>query len=144
MLAGNQDRPCYGKQGSFTIRDIEDDGDRISIDLLCVIAGISLRHGYPYMWIDRLCIWQKEDHEAPEDFDDEMSLLVQNALSNINDIIGQYTDDLGDNNVPRPDNPVGENATSQPSPGTPVTFIQEPSRFLRRSNVNALGSLVST
>ncbi|KAL0580017.1 hypothetical protein V5O48_002020 [Marasmius crinis-equi] len=49
-----------GLSGTFVVKDVEFDGDPISIDILLCAAKVSLDCGLPFTWIDRLCIIQKE------------------------------------------------------------------------------------
>lgn len=111
---------------------------------------------------------------------DEMSLIVQNALSNISDIIGQFSEDpaaptgadlnhhhhhhdaSGNHNgsdeanhaanavVPTTEAGVPTNADGLDALGipddttpTPVSFVDDPTRFARNANLHALGSIVS-
>lgn len=72
-----------------------------------------------------------------------MSLLVQNALSNINDIIGQFGEEPESHDVVPTTEPGA--AESAPAPETqqpPPTFVTDPTGFVRKANVNALASIV--
>ncbi|KAK1233415.1 hypothetical protein PQX77_003429 [Marasmius sp. AFHP31] len=56
----NPDALPTGSSGTFVVKDVELDGDPISIDILLCAAKVSLDSGLPFTWVDRLCIIQKE------------------------------------------------------------------------------------
>ena len=87
----------------------------------------------------------KSEANAPEEnYDDEMSLLVQNALSNINDIIGQFNEEPETQGVvPTTEPGLGGGAIAQEVQLPPSNFVSDPNGFVRRANVNALASTVS-
>lgn len=85
----------------------------------------------------------KSENAPPEDgYDDEMSLLVQNALSNINDIIGQFSEEPDGQAVPTTEPGTADGAPAQEVQPAPIGFLTDPRKFVRDSNINALGSIV--
>lgn len=56
----NPEAPPTGSRGAFKVKNVELDGDPISIDILLYAAKVSLDRGLPLTWVDRLCIIQKE------------------------------------------------------------------------------------
>ncbi|KHN98268.1 Telomere repeat-binding factor, dimerization domain protein [Metarhizium album ARSEF 1941] len=75
--------------------------------------------------------------------EDGLALLVQNALSNVGDMVDQFTN--GQEPAPEPpaSDPI-EVDTSIRAPESPVirtTFRSDPQKFIRDANVHALGSL---
>lgn len=93
-----------------------------------------------------------EDQPHDEQYTNEMSLIVQNALSNINDAMDQFNDGpegRPDNNpdshavVPTTEAGAGiPYTTHSPSP-PPTSLSDDPARFVRNANIFALGSIVS-
>uniref|UniRef100_A0A0B7JTR2 HTH myb-type domain-containing protein n=1 Tax=Bionectria ochroleuca TaxID=29856 RepID=A0A0B7JTR2_BIOOC len=87
--------------------------------------------------------------EAEVSFEDGMDLLVQNALSNINDLMGQLTDEPDMSAVvpttePDPATDPMDLDVSQihdSLPPAPAVFLSEPEKFVRQANINALGIL---
>lgn len=89
-------------------------------------------------------------------FEDGMDLLVQNALSNINDLMGQLdggeeeADMSGVVPTTEPDAPAADTMDLDVGPAvaealaaaaTP-TFLSDPNKFIRQSNLTTLGTLV--
>ncbi|KAF7541342.1 hypothetical protein G7Z17_g11989 [Cylindrodendrum hubeiense] len=82
------------------------------------------------------------DHGAEESLEDGLALLVQNALSNVGDLVNQFTQDadmphttsdpMDVDSVPIPDDSL---------PPIPVTFLSDPQNYLRNASRNALGNL---
>ncbi|CCT61842.1 uncharacterized protein FFB20_03628 [Fusarium fujikuroi] len=75
---------------------------------------------------------------AEEELEDGLALLVQNALSNVNDFVFGTSNDpmeidgITDHNLPPPPPP--------PSP-PPVSFFSDPQKYLRKASRHALGNL---
>ena len=86
----------------------------------------------------------KTESAPPDDgYDDEMSLLVQNALSNINDIIGQFSQEPeGAHTVPTTEPGATDGAPAQDVQPAPVGFMTDPTKFVRNSNIDALATIV--
>lgn len=94
--------------------------------------------------------------DAEVSFEDGMDLLVQNALSNINDLMGQLDggEDEADMSgvVPttEPDAPAADTMDLDVGPAvaealaaaTAPTFLSDPNKFIRQSNLTTLGTLV--
>lgn len=85
------------------------------------------------------------DDEMPFEFD--VGLLVQNALENFNEQLGGQTNQ--DLEVVPSTEPgtAGEIMDLDPTPGSsspvaPVPFLTDPEKFIRTTNLHALGSLV--
>lgn len=86
--------------------------------------------------------------DAEEDtLEDGLALLVQNALSNVGDLVDQFGTDSGANGVP--DDPMDLDATlgldttttsSKPS----STFFAEPSTYIQQVQTHALANTVCT
>ncbi|KAK7419152.1 TTAGGG repeat binding factor [Neonectria punicea] len=82
------------------------------------------------------------DHGAEESLEDGLALLVQNALSNVGDLVSQFTQDA---DIPHTTTdhmdvdsiPVPEESLPPP----PVSFISDPQKYLRNASRNALGNL---
>ncbi|KAH7133218.1 telomere repeat binding factor-domain-containing protein [Dactylonectria estremocensis] len=84
----------------------------------------------------------ENDHGAEESLEDGLALLVQNALSNVGDLVNQFTQDadmphttsdpMDVDSVPVPDDSL--------SP-VPVSFLDNPQKYLRNASRNALGNL---
>lgn len=85
----------------------------------------------------------ENDHGAEESLEDGLALLVQNALSNVGDLVNQFTQDadmahttsdpMDVDSVPGPDDSL---------PPISVTFLSDPQKYLRNASRNALGNLV--
>ncbi|KAF9772655.1 hypothetical protein IL306_009611 [Fusarium sp. DS 682] len=78
------------------------------------------------------------DQGAEESLEDGLALLVQNALSNVNDFVFNTTNDpmeidgITDHPLPPPPPP--------PSPPS-VSFFSDPQKYLRKASRHALGNL---
>ena len=84
-----------------------------------------------------------EDGPPENAYEDEMSLLVQNALSNINDIIGQFSEEPdGAHAVPTAESGATNGAPAHDVQPTPVGFMTDPTKFVRNSNIDALATIV--
>jgi protein TBF1 len=79
------------------------------------------------------------DQGAEESLEDGLALLVQNALSNVNDFVFSTSNDpmeidgITDHPLPPPPPP--------PSPPS-VSFFSDPQKYLRKASRHALGNLV--
>lgn len=86
---------------------------------------------------------ETETEEAS--LEDGLALLVQNALSNVGDLVDQFTS--GHETAPeQPASDPMEVDTTIPLPEPPAvraTFVSDPRKFIRDTNVHALGNLVS-
>lgn len=85
---------------------------------------------------------EAETEEGQESVEDGLELLIQNTLANINDLVGQgaqVSDAIG----PDEGDPMSIDSVPPPelSPA-PVTFADDPMKYIRQSNINALGNLV--
>ncbi|KAH7153221.1 telomere repeat binding factor-domain-containing protein [Dactylonectria macrodidyma] len=84
----------------------------------------------------------ENDHGAEESLEDGLALLVQNALSNVGDLVDQFnqdadmphttSDSMDIDSVPVPDDPLSPVA---------VSFLDDPQKYLRNASRNALGNL---
>ncbi|KAF4973056.1 hypothetical protein FSARC_554 [Fusarium sarcochroum] len=80
------------------------------------------------------------DQGAEESLEDGLALLVQNALSNVNDFVSQFnpTSDPMDIDSALPDHSL----PPPPPPSSPsVTFFSDPQKYLRNVSRHALGNL---
>lgn len=89
---------------------------------------------------------ETETEEAS--LEDGLALLVQNALSNVEDLIDQFSSNSDNVNpdVETPSDPMEVDAIP-PLPDSPVAqpaFSLEPQKFIRNVNIHALGNLVSS
>lgn len=87
---------------------------------------------------------KNETESEMESLEDDLALLVQNALSNVGDLVDQAT---RGNDVPDtpPSDPMEVDATMM-LPELPIvrpTFAAEPLKYVRDANTHALGNLVS-
>ncbi|EFZ02211.1 telomere repeat binding factor (TRF) and Myb-like DNA-binding domain protein [Metarhizium robertsii] len=84
---------------------------------------------------------ETETEEAS--LEDGLALLVQNALSNVGDLVDQFTS--GHETAPeQPASDPMEVDTTIPLPEPPAvraTFVSDPRKFIRDTNVHALGNL---
>ena len=85
----------------------------------------------------------KTEGQAEEDsLEDGLALLVQNALSNVGDLVDQFS--AGPDPLPAPSTETMD-VDSAPTPEprkVPATFALEPQRYIREMNMHALGNLV--
>lgn len=84
----------------------------------------------------------EDDHGAEESLEDGLALLVQNALSNVGDLVNQFTQDA-DMAHATPD-PMDVDSVPVPDDTLPqisVTFLSDPQKYLRNASRNALGNL---
>ncbi|KPM40368.1 hypothetical protein AK830_g6195 [Neonectria ditissima] len=83
-----------------------------------------------------------DDHGAEESLEDGLALLVQNALSNVGDLVSQFTQDV---DIPHTNtDPMDVDSIPVPEdsiPPAPVSFISDPQKYLRNASRNALGNL---
>lgn len=81
-----------------------------------------------------------------ESLEDGLALLVQNALSNVGDLVDQFSTDPDTNGeVSDPmdlDATLGLDATTPAEPS--VTFFAEPAKYIRQTQSHALGNMVSS
>lgn len=86
---------------------------------------------------------ETETEEAS--FEDGLALLVQNALSNVDDLADQFTS----GNDPAPELPASDpmdvdvTMALPDHPPVQVKFASDPEKFIRDTNVHALANLVS-
>lgn len=79
---------------------------------------------------------QAESQPPEDDYDEQINLLVQNALSNINDMMDQFD--------PETEGQVEASGPDANAEGLePISFIDEPSKFTHNQFINALGNTVS-
>lgn len=84
----------------------------------------------------------KTENQAEEDsLEDGLALLVQNALSNVGDLVDQFN---GTPDVPATSTePMEVDSAPAPEPARePATFFAEPLQYIRDVNIHALGNLV--
>ncbi|OAQ79898.1 MYB DNA binding protein (Tbf1) [Purpureocillium lilacinum] len=84
----------------------------------------------------------KTEGQAEEDsLEDGLALLVQNALSNVGDLVDQFS--AGPDPLPAPSTePMDVDSAPTPEPRkVPATFALEPQRYIREMNMHALGNL---
>ena len=84
----------------------------------------------------------RTENRAEEDsLEDGLALLVQNALSNVGDLVDQFN---GTPDVPATSTePMDMDSAPIPEPDRePATFSADPQRYIRDVNVHALGNLV--
>ncbi|CAM1509963.1 Fc.00g002980.m01.CDS01 [Cosmosporella sp. VM-42] len=82
------------------------------------------------------------NHDPSAELEDGLALLVQNALSNVGDLVSQFsqepdiphttTDPMDLDTVPVPEAPL---------PPPPVSFVTDPQKFCRNASWHALGNL---
>ncbi|TWU74128.1 TTAGGG repeat binding factor [Metarhizium rileyi] len=84
-----------------------------------------------------------ETETEEESLEDGLALLVQNALSNVGDLVDQFS--TAHESAPElPTSDPMEVDTTKPLPDPPavqVTFASDPKKFLRDANLYALGNL---
>lgn len=80
--------------------------------------------------------------EEEESFEDGLALLVQNALSNVSDLVDQFGAD--NDAVAGSSDPMDIDAGTVLEQFTaPIAFSLDPEKYVRKANMHALGTLVS-
>lgn len=78
--------------------------------------------------------------EEETSLEDGLALLVQNALSNVGDLVSKFNIETGDAHGSDPmDVDDAHGADARPAP---VSFLSEPEKYVRIANTHALGNLV--
>jgi hypothetical protein len=85
----------------------------------------------------------KTDDASPDTVEDEaMSLIVQNALTDINNIISSFGGEPDGLAVPTTEPEAASGAPAQESQPDPVDFVTDPTKFVRDANIHALATIV--
>lgn len=85
----------------------------------------------------------KTENEAQEEsLEDGLALLVQNALSNVGDLVDQFN---AESEIPIPTtDAANDDATTAAQIAEPLpTFISHPDKFISNATLHALGNIVS-
>ncbi|PNY29923.1 Telomeric DNA-binding factor trf1 [Tolypocladium capitatum] len=83
----------------------------------------------------------KMENQAEEDsLEDGLALLVQNALSNVGDLVDQFNG-MPDVPATSTEPTEGDSPPAAEPAREPATFLAEPQQFIRDANIHALGNL---
>ncbi|KFA50345.1 hypothetical protein S40293_07550, partial [Stachybotrys chartarum IBT 40293] len=75
-----------------------------------------------------------------ESLEDDLALLVQNALSGVEDLVGQFNDDS--HHMEHTEPPADVQPThSVEAPEPPVVYLSQPEKYIRDTTLAALGNL---
>lgn len=86
----------------------------------------------------------QEDPNAEDSLEDGLALLVQNALSNVGDLVSQFSQEPDISHTATAESMDIDSATIPEAslPPAPVTFASDPQRFMRNATRHALGNMV--
>lgn len=83
-----------------------------------------------------------ENPTEEESLEDGLALLVQNALSNVGDLVDQFNLENEAAQAAANDPMDVDDAQGTESRPAPVAFLSEPEKYVRNANIPALGNLV--